>query len=152
MADRKILILNGPGLSATIADADRHGDITLDQIRDACAALCDELHMSLEFRQTDDMDELVQWITKDSEHYDALIINPAAGNTDIDIGRISSAIESMAYPTIPIIEVRLTNVFRDNDDPATLVRGPAGRMGFISGLGIRGYLLSIKAVAQRLEN
>ena len=150
MKDRSLLILNGPGLS----DLSAVGDITLEQVHDECSAVCDELGMSLEFRQTDDQNEMFRWITADSIQFDALLINPAgdpkAGTLDFDGYR--AAFENIAHLNKPIIEVHLANVFAQDDRSTRPLQGPEGEMGFICGLGKHGYLLGIRAAARQLRS
>jgi 3-dehydroquinate dehydratase-2 len=153
MKDPTLLILNGPGLPDPDAHGNKRGNLTLEQIRDECSALCDELRMGLEFRQADDQDELFRWIAQDSDHFDALIINPAghvkAGTVDADT--YVPAITMMARQNKPVIEIHLTNIFRESAELTTPLQGPEGGIGFICGLGLQGYLLAIKACAKRLQ-
>jgi 3-dehydroquinate dehydratase-2 len=154
MKDQTLLILNGPGLADLSIGGERYGNITLEQIRDACSALCNELGMDIEFRQTDDIDKMFRWIAEDSENFSALIINPvgylAAHTVDFDM--YHAAIKMIAHRHKPIVEVHLTNIFRDGAELTKPLQGPEGEMGFVCGLGIHSYLLGIKAVAKRLQH
>lgn len=154
LKDKTILILNGPGLADLSARDDRYGGVTLEQIQAESAALCGELGMKLEFRQTDDQDEMFRWIARDSEHFDALIINPVghlkSGTADSEMFR--SAIDRITHTNKPVIEVHLTNIFRQGEEPSKPLQGPEGQMGFVCGLGLKSYLLGIKAVAERLQS
>jgi 3-dehydroquinate dehydratase-2 len=153
MKDKALLILNGPGLADLSAAGDRYGSVTLEQIQNESAALCAELGMSLDCRQTDDQDEMFRWITKDSDHFDALIINPVGSPNagKVDLGMYDSAIKKIVHLNKPVIEVHLTNIFRQGGERARTLQGPDGEMGFICGLGLHSYLLGIKAVARRLQ-
>lgn len=139
--DQALLILNGPGLAEPSG-----GDVTLEQIQRESETLCEELGMNLDFRQTDDPNELSRWITEDSRRFDALIINPADG-----YGSDDEALKAMRDLGRPMIEVHLTNVFQSGTEHAKPMQGPNGETGFICGLGLHGYLLGIKAVAKRLQ-
>lgn len=154
MVNKTVLILNGPGLAELSAGDDRYGGVTLKQIQDGCTALCAELGMKLEFRQTDDQDELFRWIASDSEHFDALIINPAgflkSGSANSEMFR--SAIDMIADTNKPLIEVHLTNIFRQGGERSKPLPGADGQMGFVCGLGLKSYLLGIKAIAKRLHS
>lgn len=147
------MILNGPGLADLSAGDDGYGGVTLEQIQDESAALCAELGLRLEFRQSDDQDEMFRWIATDSDQFDALIINPVgyleSGTVDFD--RYESAIKMIAHLKKPVIEVHLTNIFQQGEEQTKPLQGPEGEMGFICGLGIHSYLLGIKAVAKRLQ-
>lgn len=148
-----ILILNGPGLADLSVGGDRYGNISLQQIEDRCTALCKELGINVELRQTDDQDEMFRWIARDSDHFDALIINPVgyvkAGTVDFDMYR--SAIKMIAHLNKPVIEVHLTNIFREGAELTKPLQGPEGEMGFVCGMGIQSYLLGVRAVATRLK-
>lgn len=150
---RTILILNGPGLADLTDGGDRYAGVTLEQIRDASAALCAEVGMNLEFRQSDEYDEISRWIAGDSGRFDALIINPVGhlkfGAVDSDMYR--SATEMIAQLRMPVIEVHLNNIFREGDELIRPLRGPLGETGLVCGLGLHGYLLAIKAAAKRLQ-
>lgn len=151
MKNKTLLILNGPGL----ADLGIGGDkVTLGQIEDACSALCDELDINLDFRQTDDEDEMFRWITEDNENVSGLIINPLgyANGHAVDFDMCRSAIKTFAVLNKPLVEVHLTNIFRQGDVQTKPLQGPEGKIGFVCGLGIHSYLLGIKAVAERLQN
>lgn len=63
-----------------------------------------------------------------------------------------SAIKMIAHLKKPVVEVHLTNIFRQGDELTKPLQGPEGEMGFICGLGLHSYLLGIKAVAKRLES
>lgn len=145
MPDQTLLILNGPGL------AGGHDDVALDQVRQACATLCDELGIGLDFRQTDDDDEMSGWIAEDAANCSALIINPhvASQSDAVDIDKVHAAIETL---DVPVVEVHLTNIFKDGSEPPRLLQGPDGESGFVCGMSIHGYLLGIKAVASRLQS
>lgn len=153
MKNKTLLILNGPGLADLSAGDDGYGGVTLEQIQDESAALCAELGLRLEFRQSDDQDEMFRWIATDSDQFDALIINPVgyleSGTVDFD--RYESAIKMIAHLKKPVIEVHLTNIFQQGEEQTKPLQGPEGEMGFICGLGIHSYLLGIKAVAKRLQ-
>jgi 3-dehydroquinate dehydratase-2 len=140
--DKGILILNGPGLTDPSG-----GDVTLEQIQKESETLCEELGINLDFRQTDDPEELSRWITEDSGSFDALIINPTDGP-----GSDDETLNTVRDLDRPVMEVHLTNVFKSDAEHVKPMRGPDGRTGFICGLGLHGYLLGIKAVAKRLQS
>lgn len=142
MAGIKLLILNGPGL----------GDLSLKEIQKECSALCEKINVQLEFRQTDDEIEMFNFIAKDSEAYDALIINPVEYSraTSFEFEKYQSAIEMIAHLGKPIIEVHITNIFLPGSEKIRPAQVPEAQTGFICGMGIQGYLLAINSVQQRL--
>ena len=95
----KILIINGPGLGdLTDYDGNSYGGLTLPAIRERCEQLCDELQVDLDFRQTDDQEEMCQWIAKASENFDSLIINPVGYShaASVELGFYRSAMQVVA--------------------------------------------------------
>jgi len=154
MTGIKLLILNGPGLG-DLSDFDRknYGGLSLEGIRKECSMLCEQLGIQLDFRQTDDETEMFNFIAKDSEAYDALIINPVGYSraASVEFEMYRSAILTIAHLKKPVIEVHITNIFKPDSEITKPLQVPEGNMGFISGLGVSGYLLAIKAVNKRLN-
>lgn len=151
MPGNTILVLNGPGL------ADPSGidsDLTLQSIEDECVNLATDLHLVLDFRQTDDEEELARWITGDSKGFAALIVNPVdhSAATSDDLRAVRAAIGDLAHFDGPVIEVRLENIFRDDADCARPLRAPDSKMGLVCGLGMHGYLLGIRAAEQAMRD
>lgn len=129
-----ILILNGPGLSSRA---------TVKQIEEACAGLCAELQLDLDFRYADDPATMERWLREDGNDFDAVIVNPA--------GCPAFALDPVAGNGTPVIEVHLENIFgRDNNADRT-IGGPPGKVGFICGLGHRAYTLAIRSLARSLD-
>lgn len=151
----KLLILNGPGLS----DLSRYrgrwfGEMSLDDVRVDCQAVCDELGLELEFRQTDDQDEMFRWIARDSEAFDGVIINPVGHSPEMinTFEKYRSAIQIIADLEKPVVEVHLSNIYREVGDVNQRLHEPEGDMGFVCGLGKSGYVLAVRAIASKLES
>ena len=149
----RLLILNGPGL-ADLRDFDgnSYGDnITLAGIQDACAALCGDLGMKMDFRQTDDEEEMFRWITRDSDDFDALIVNPIGYSRAavVEFEMYRSSIKQLVRLNKPVIEVHISNIFREGAEITKPLQSPEGDMGFICGLGVESYLLAIKGIMDK---
>lgn len=153
MNDSTILVLNGPGLAGPGIGGTRYGDLALDDIRDECSSHCRQIGLKLEFRQTDDQDEMLRWISNDSEAFAGLIINPVAhGQSDsVDLDLYRSALTMVAHLRKPVVEIHITNIFK-NDELTRPLQVPEAEMGFICGLGLHSYLLAINAVAKRVQD
>ncbi len=154
MPENTLLILNGPGLSdLSDYDGNSYGEISLDAIRDQSSALCEELGIALDFRQTDDEDEMLRFIARDSEEFSALIINPVgyARATTVDFEMYRSAIKMIAHLKKPVIEVHIANIFQQGAEITRPLQVPEGAMGFVCGMGIGSYLLAIRSAAHRLK-
>lgn len=150
---QKILILNGPGL-ADLSDYDGNAypGLTLAGIRDACEKLCETLGLDLDFRQTEDQDEMFRWIAKDSEDFDGVIINPVGYSRAATAAfpAYRSAMQMITLLEKPVIEVHINNIFSQSAEITQPVHEPEGEMGFVCGLGLHSYLLAIRAIARRI--
>ncbi len=132
--------------------ADAAGVVSLDNVRDVCEQLCNELSIALDFRQSDDQNEIVRWIKEDASEYAALIFNQmgCAERTPIDYPKYCNDLAVLTSLTIPFTEIHMTNVFRDDPGVFKALRGPQGNTAFICGLGIDSYRLAIRAAARRI--
>lgn len=150
MSDVALLVLNGPGLArlGDFAD-DACGVNSLDQVRRACEQLGSELGVRIDFRQTDDTDELTRWIRNDVNQFDALIINQlgCVDTSPVDYPTYRKQMEILATLSVPVTEVHMTNVLRDDPDRFSALRGPAGKTAMICGLGLDSYRVAIRAAA-----
>ena len=146
-----ILIANGPGLDDLDGRVDRDNEpLTLDSIRRACKKRCADLGLELEFRQTDDYQLMLEWLSDEGENYDGLIINPFNLPTvDIDTDSFyQSAMQRVAQLKKPAVEVRLTNLYATDAEIPRSVHKPQCDMGFVCGFGLHSYVLAISAVSQ----
>lgn len=151
----RLLILNGPGL-ADLGDDDDNNDrgLTLEKVRTECSELCHSLGIDLDFRQTEDQDEMIRWMTNDSEGYDGVIINPVGCSraATVSFPAYRSAIRTIALLRKPVVEVHINNFFSRSAETTRPVHEPAGAMGLVCGLGVHGYLLGIRSIAHRFES
>lgn len=151
----RILILNGPGL-ADLRDDEGHFQqgLTLARIRDECARLCRSLDMEADFRQTDDQQEMVDWIAKDGAGFDGIVINPAGYSraATVSLPAHLSAFQMKALLGKPVVEVHIENVFSDGAAGAQPMHEPEVDLGFVCGLGVQGYLIAIRSIAHRLHS
>ncbi len=134
----KILVIHGPNLNLLgTREPDIYGSTTLDDINQQIGELSKELGLEAETFQSNSEGEIVDAIQKRT--YDLLIINPAAyTHTSVAIRDAISAIGK------PAIEVHISNIHKREDfRKISYIAGVA--TGQISGLGIEGYLLAVRA-------
>ena len=149
-----VLIINGPGLADLAPYRDLHSSaLTLSGIQEECESMCRQLGLELDFRQTDNQEEMFRWIAKDSAAFGGVIINPVGpSRAAIQIYELyRSAIRMIANLKKPIIEVHLTNIYRQVEEGTQPLHEPVGQMGFICGLGKYSYLLALQAIARKLH-
>lgn len=102
---KKILILNGPNLNMLgTREPEIYGDQTLGDIEALCTDTARRLDLEIDFRQSNNEGQLVDWIQAGKDIFDGLIINGAA-YTHTSLA-IHDALKLLDYP---IIEVHLSN-------------------------------------------
>jgi 3-dehydroquinate dehydratase-2 len=138
----KILVIHGPNLNMLgRREASIYGTATLADVNRQVLDLCRELGMDAEFFQSNSEGGIVDAIQ--SGEYDVLIINPAAyTHTSVAIRDAIAAVGK------PAIEVHISNIYkREEFRKESFISGVA--TGQISGLGVEGYLLAVRA-AQKI--
>jgi 3-dehydroquinate dehydratase II len=138
----KILVIHGPNLNLLGSrEPGIYGSVSLEDLNGRIHALCADLGLHAEVMQSNSEGAIVDAIQ--GREYDLLIINPAA-YTHTSVA-IRDAIAAMGKPAI---EVHLSNIYqREKFRRRSFVSGVA--VGQISGLGIEGYLLAVRA-AQKI--
>lgn len=138
----KILVVHGPNLNLLGSrEAAIYGNTTLAEVNRQILALAQELGMTAEVFQSNSEGAIVDAIQ--GKDYNVLIINPAAyTHTSIAIR------DAIAAVGRPAIEVHISNIYkREEFRKESFISGVAA--GQISGLGIEGYLLAVRA-AQKI--
>ena len=147
MSGATVLILNGPNLNLLgVREPETYGRDTLADIEEACMERGSVLGLTVDFRQSNQEGQLVEWIQEARENADGIVINPA-GYTTTSV----AVLDALLAAELPIVEVHLSNIhrreaFRQN----SLVSHAA--TGVICGFGAQGYLLALEAMARLLES
>ncbi|NQU61994.1 MAG: type II 3-dehydroquinate dehydratase [Rhodospirillales bacterium] len=140
-----VLVLNGPNLNLLgTREPEIYGSDTLETIEAACQKRAKGLGLAVEFRQTNNEGELVDWVQEARTDYQALIVNAGAyTHTSVAL------LDALLATNIPIIEVHISNIHqRDEFRQQSYVSKAAE--GMICGLGGIGYELALEALAHRL--
>ncbi len=139
---KTIFILNGPNLNLLgTREPGLYGRETLADIERACGERTKDLGYELAFRQTNREGQLIEWIHEARQKAVGIIINPAGyGHTSVAILDALLAVEK------PVIEVHLTNIHRREPFRNHSWVSRAAQ-GVICGLGAKGYVLAIEAMA-----
>lgn len=140
----KILVIHGPNLNLLgTREPDVYGRSTLEDINRRIIALAQELGMEAETLQSNSEGEIVDAVQ--AKAYDVLIINPAAyTHTSVAIR------DAIAAVGRPAIEVHISNIHkREEFRSRSYISGVV--TGQISGLGVEGYLLAVRASRQILD-
>ena len=140
-----ILVLNGPNLNILGArEPDVYGHETMAEIEAACAKRASALGLTVEFRQSNNEGELVDWIQGARNGYAGLIVNAGAyTHTSVAL------LDALLACDVPVIEVHLSNIFQREDFRHHSYVSKAAR-GLICGFGGFGYEMALDAAARML--
>lgn len=134
----KILIIHGPNLNLLgKRETGIYGSSTLEEVNSRIRSLAAELSTEVHIIQSNSEGEIIDSIQK--QDYDVLIINPAGyTHTSVAIRDAVAAVQK------PAIEVHISNIYRREDfRKKSFISGVV--TGQISGLGVEGYLLAVRA-------
>ncbi len=141
----RILVLHGPNLNMLgTREQSVYGKASLESINAAISKFAQEEGIQVDIRQSNDEGNLVSWIQDAGQHFDAIVINPAAyTHTSVAIR------DAVAAVNLPTVEVHLSNIYaREAFRQHSFVAGVA--LGQVSGFGPYGYQLAIQAVREHL--
>jgi 3-dehydroquinate dehydratase-2 len=134
------LILNGPNLNMLgTREPEIYGHTTLADIEAQCTSLATELHVTVDFRQSNHEGELITWVQQARGKFKAIIIN-AGGYTHTSI----ALMDALMATALPVYEVHLSNIFRRESFRHHSYISLAAT-GVICGLGAQGYRLALQA-------
>ncbi len=141
-----VYILNGPNLNLLgVREPQLYGHTTLSEVEVRCRAVCAELGLQCEFRQSNHEGVLVDWVQEARAAGAALVINPAGLSF-----RSIPLLDALKTLDRPVIEVHITNIHR-RDAPYQQSLISLGATGVICGLGPFGYEVALHAVAQHMR-
>lgn len=141
-----IVVLNGPNLNMLgVREPEKYGTATLDDVEALCAETAEEFGLAIDFRQTNSEGELVTWVQECRGRAAGIIINPA-GYTTTSI----AVMDALLSVELPVIEVHITNIHRREEFRHHSFVSKAAT-GVICGLGVTGYALAMRAMADLVE-
>ena len=141
----QILILNGPNLNR-LGKREPHiyGATTLPELEQKCRDAAKSCGLEAICHQSNHEGQLIDWIHAAADTAQGIILN-GGGLTHTSIA-LMDALKSVGLPTI---EVHISNIhareeFRAHSYPAKAATG------VIAGLGVLGYELAIRALAEMI--
>ncbi|MBW2196128.1 MAG: type II 3-dehydroquinate dehydratase [Deltaproteobacteria bacterium] len=142
----QVLVLHGPNLDMLgQREPSLYGSATLDQIDAEIKDTAQRLDMGADCFQSNYEGALVEKLHEAIEHYDAVIINPAAfTHTSVAIR------DALLMLDVPIIEVHLSNIYkRESFRHVSYVADVATAR--VAGFGKKGYIMAVEAVAKMVK-
>ncbi len=146
MAKPRVLFLNGPNANLYGQDPSGvYGRESFEQLAERCRRKAGELELELDFRQSNQEGELIDWIQAAIGSRDGLIVN-GAGLSYTSIALLDAL---LAFPG-PILEVHMSNIRkREAFRHRTFISQAA--TGTIMGLGATGYELALVAIKELIR-
>jgi 3-dehydroquinate dehydratase-2 len=141
---RPVLVLNGPNLGRLgTREPAVYGSTTYADLVDLCERTGKELGLAVEVRQTDHEGELLGWLHAAADAATPVVLNAAAWtHTSVAVRDACSQL------TAPLVEVHISNVHaREEFRHHSYISAVAS--GVIVGLGVDGYALALRWIAQQ---
>jgi len=138
----KIMVINGPNLDMLgIREKEIYGTMSHEGLCGYIAREAGNLGIDAEVLQSNVEGELVNYIHRAySEHYDGIVINPAAYT------HYSLAIyDALKAVSLPAVELHLSNINAREEYRRVSVTAPAC-IGSVCGFGHYGYRLALEAI------
>jgi len=141
-----VLILNGPNLNRLgTREPHIYGETTYDDLVDYCRSTAAEVGLEVEVRQTNHEGDMVEWLHEAAEEHRPVILNGAAWT------HYSIALrDACAQLTAPLVEVHISNIHAREEFRRHSLTAPVAD-GVITGLGITGYGLALRWLAERVK-
>ena len=141
-----VLILNGPNLNLLgTRQPDIYGNATLSDVEDLCRDTALEFAMEVECIQSNHEGALVDAIQAARGVHNGLVLNAGAySHTSIALA------DAIVGTEMPTIEVHVSNIHAREAYRHNSMITPVA-VGIISGLGVQGYSLAIRALAEHLS-
>ncbi|HSV65867.1 MAG TPA: type II 3-dehydroquinate dehydratase [Mycobacteriales bacterium] len=139
-----VLVLNGPNLNRLGSrEPTIYGATTYPELVELCVAAGKGLGVEVEVRQTNHEGELIGWLHDAADAGLPVVLNAGAWtHTSIAVRDACAAL------TAPLVEVHISNVHaREEFRHHSYISAVAS--GVIVGLGVRGYELAIRWLAQQ---
>lgn len=139
-----VLVLNGPNLGRLgTREPDIYGRTTYADLVALCEKTGSDLGLDVSVRQTDHEGEMIGWLHEAAEHGYPVVLNAGAWT------HYSIAVrDACALLTAPMIEVHISNVHKREEFRHHSYLSPVAT-GVIVGLGVDGYQLALRWVAER---
>ncbi|NOU37098.1 MAG: type II 3-dehydroquinate dehydratase [Ferruginibacter sp.] len=140
----KIAIINGPNLNLLgTREPEVYGNETFETYLEKLKTIFPTIEFT--YFQSNVEGELINTIQEYGFSYDSIILNPGGyTHTSVAIG------DAVAAITTKVIEVHISNIF-GREEFRKNSHTSAKCIGVISGLGLKGYELAIRAIVGNMQ-
>ncbi|MDA1215900.1 MAG: type II 3-dehydroquinate dehydratase [Chloroflexi bacterium] len=137
-----VLVINGPNLNMLgQREQDIYGSLTLADIEARVKTHAESLGVTVEFFQSNNEGEIIDYVQKHQSDAIGIVINPGAfTHTSVALR------DCLAIVTAPVVEVHISNIYAREEFRHLSYVAPVAD-GQISGLGWQGYLLALDYIA-----
>lgn len=143
-----ILVLNGPNLSRLgRREPEIYGTGTYADLVGTCQETAAELELAVDVRQTDTEGEMLGWLHEAADGAEGVVLN--AGAWTHYSYALRDAVANVTGVGVPVIEVHISQPAAREEFRHLSVVAPVA-LGSITGLGVEGYRLALRALAGRL--
>lgn len=133
-----VIVINGPNLNMLgKREHDIYGSLTLADIEARIRDHASSLNIAVDFFQSNNEGDLIDYIQNNSASTEGIIINPG-GFTHTSV----ALRDCLAIVAAPIVEVHISNIYAREEFRHISYVAPTAD-GQISGLGWQGYLLAL---------
>jgi len=138
----RILLINGPNLNTLgTREPDVYGKMTLPEIEARVREKAEGLKLDLRSFQSNSEGAIIDFIQSEAPNAAGIIINPGA------LTHYSLALrDALAASGLPAIEVHISNIYGREHFRRRSVTAACCR-GIVAGLGWRGYVAALDALA-----
>ncbi len=140
----RILVLNGPNLGRLgTREPEIYGRTTHAELVALCVAAGEASGVDVEVRQSDAEHELLGWLHEATDTAAAVVLNPGGlTHTSVVLRDACSAL------TGPLVELHISNVHAREEFRRHSYVSPVAT-AVVAGLGVAGYPLAIRWLAER---
>jgi 3-dehydroquinate dehydratase-2 len=144
--DNKIIIINGPNLNLLgTREPEFYGIKTLEDIKEDCTVIAESLGINIEFYQSNDESDIINWIQSAADKHGLIINAGAYTHTSIAIH------DALKSSNSPAIEVHISNIHKREEFRHKSYLSPVVD-GIIVGFGDYGYELAIHALIKIIKS
>jgi 3-dehydroquinate dehydratase-2 len=144
---KKILVIHGPNLNLLgTREPAIYGRVTLEAINKELKKVAQKAKVSLIIKQSNHEGQIVDFIGKAKDKFDAILINPAAyTHTSVAIR------DAIAASGVLTVEVHLSNIYSREEFRHKSLISPVVK-GTILGFGAKSYILGLESLLDLINS